>query len=274
MKSDADRGSHVPSPASIVCLAPDLLVATRLETTIRACGGEPVLVDTPEELVAAVDRSFPVLALVDLSAPGDWANAIAVVKLRPQTAHTPIYAFGAHVDAATLQRARRAGADHAWARSRLLEELAAVVEQHLHPPVRYPAGWDAPLPDLARQGIEEFNRGDYFAQHEHLEAAWMAEPRPVREMYQGILQIGVALLQIERDNWPGAVKMFRRGLPRLRGLPPVCQGVDIAGLRSAAEAIHAAVTALGPDRLAEFDRRQFPQIRLARPHAGEPDPSS
>ena len=59
--------------------------------------------------VDAVDRYFPVLGLVDLATPGDWATAISRCKLRPHTAAMPIIAFGSHVEVATLkQRARRA----------------------------------------------------------------------------------------------------------------------------------------------------------------------
>ena len=47
------------------------------------------------------------------------------------------------------------------------------------------------------------------------ERAWMAESRPIRDLYQGVLQVGLAFLQIEQGNWAGALKMFRRGLPRL-----------------------------------------------------------
>jgi hypothetical protein len=249
-------------PREIVVLAPDLFFATRFEDVIRRQGGAPVLAETPERWLAAVDYHFPVLALLDLNAPGDWHSALTRVKLRPHTRLVPVYAFGSHVEAETLAAARKAGADHAWARSRMMEELPALVARYLHPPVTYPDGWDAPLLPKARAGIEEFNRGEYFEQHELLEEAWMEESRPVREMYQGILQVGVALFQIEQDNWAGSLKMFRRGLPRLHTLPPVCQGVDIASLRAAAEAIHREVTALGPERLHEFDRTKFPTIRL------------
>lgn len=248
--------------SAVVCLEADLFFATRLQDVIVAQGGRAVIAETPETFVNAIDRYFPVLALVDLQTPGDWALAITRTKMRPHSRQIPLYAFGSHVDVASLQAARKAGADHAWARSKLMAELATVVEQHLHPPVEYLDGWDDKLSDLARRGLQDFNQGEYFEQHEHLEAAWLAEPRPIRLMYQGILQIGVAFLQIQRANWMGALKMFRRGLPRLRTLPPVCQGVNIAALRTAAEAIHAEVTALGPDRLAEFDQRRFPQIEF------------
>jgi CheY-like chemotaxis protein len=252
-----DSGATRPA---VVCLEPDLFFAARLDDVIRACGGQPVIVETPQQFVDAVDRYFPVLALLDLNTPGEWELAIRRCKLRPHTAQTPLFAFGSHVEVDTLRRARQAGADHAWARSKMMEELVAVVQRHVQPPVIYPEGWDAPLGDLARQGVEEFNAGEYFEQHEWLEKAWLEEQRPIRVMYQGILQIGVAFLQIERRNWAGAIKLLRRGLPRLRTLPPACQGLDIAAFRAGAEAVHAELVALGPERLGEFDQTRLPKI--------------
>ena len=246
----------------IVVLLQDLFFAPRFTDVIEVQGGRAVLADSPSAFVDAVDFHFPVLALLDLNSEGDWHAAIVRCKLRPHTRGVPIYAFGSHVEAATLTAARQAGADHAWARSRMMTELPDVVARHLHPPVRYVEGWDEPLADQARAGIIEFNHGEYYEQHELLEAAWMAEPRPVRDLYQGILQIGVALYQVEQDNWVGALKLMRRGLPRLRGLPPICQGVDVGTFRREAEAIHRTLTALGPERLHEFDRSSFPKIRL------------
>lgn len=247
---------------TIVCLEPNLFFAPRLVDVIQHQGGFPVIVETPEAFVDAVDRHFPVLALIDLASEGDWAHAITRCKMRPQTSQIPLIAFSSHVDVDALSAARQAGADHIWARGKLMGELPQVVARYLHPPVVYPAGWDAPLSELARRGIEAFNRGEYFEQHELLEEAWLAEPRPIREMYQGILQLGVAFLQIQRNNWAGAIKLFRRGLPRLRTLPPICQGVDIATLRASVEAIHEEVTALGAARLDEFDQTRFPRITI------------
>ena len=266
----------VPSAAgqprlSIAVLTPDLFFAPRFADVIRLQGGDPLLVETPDALVDVVDAAFPVLVLVDLNAPGDWEQAIRRLKLRPHTRQIPLYAFGSHVETAALTAARRAGADHAWARSKLMAELPELVARHLHPPVRYPEGWDAPLSEPARQGVAEFNAGAYFEQHEHFEQAWLAEPRPVRDLYQGILQVGVALLQIEQGNWAGALKLFRRGLPRLRDLPPVCQGIDVAALRAEAEAIHAELTQRGPAALADFDRTRFPKLQRVDAPA-EPGP--
>lgn len=250
------------SPQPVVANGSDLMATTRLEEVIQRLGGRAIFAETPEALVVAVDYHFPVLVLIDLNLPGDWEGAIRRCKLRPHTKQIPIYAYGSHVDTATLTAARRAGADHAWARSRMMEELAVVVDRHLHPPVRYPEGWNEAMLPEAAIGVEEFNKGHFFEQHEHFETAWMAEPRPIRDLYQGVLQVGLAFLQIEQGNWAGALKMFRRGLPRLRDLPPICQGIDVASLREVAEEIHREVTELGPTRLAEFDQQKFPKIRL------------
>jgi len=116
------------------------------------------------------------------------------------------------------------------------------------------------LSPLVMKGIEEFNRGEFFEQHESLEAAWRAEPRPVRELYQGILQVGVACYQIERGNLPGALKMLERGLRRLRQFTPKCLGIDVSRLIAEAEQMRDEARRLGPERLGELDRSLFPKI--------------
>ncbi|MFN8441024.1 MAG: DUF309 domain-containing protein [Caldilineaceae bacterium] len=247
---------------AILCLEADLFFSMRLTDVIQAQGGHALLVETPAQFVKAAEEYSPVLALVDLVTPGDWAGAIMQCKQQPRGQLLPIYAFGSHVDVETLRAARKAGADHAWARSKMMEELVDLVARHIRDSSSYPAGWDESLPELARVGIEQFNHGEYFEQHESLEAAWRAEPRAIRELYQGILQVGVAFLQIERGNWAGAVKMFRRGLPRLERLPPVCQGVQVTALLQTAQVIQREIVALGSERLAEFDRQKFPKIQL------------
>ncbi len=134
MSAPSTGPASAPRPApTVVALLPDLFLAPCFDDVIRTQGGRALLVDSPEALVDAVDQHFPVLALVDLSTEGDWASALRRIKLRPHTRALPIYAFGSHVDAATLRAARAAGADHAWARSRMMEELPALVARYVAP---------------------------------------------------------------------------------------------------------------------------------------------
>ena len=118
------------------------------------------------------------------------------------------------------------------------------------------------LPPLVRKGIEEFNRGEFFEQHETLETAWRKEARPIRDLYQGILQVGVACYQIERANLPGALKMLERGLQRLHPFAPECMGIDVARLITDAERLRDEVIRPGSGRPAKLDRASFPGIVL------------
>src|SRR5882724_9145776 len=112
------------------------------------------------------------------------------------------------------------------------------------------------------EGIAQFNRGEYFEQHETLELLWRAEPRDVRRLYQGILQIGVAFHHLRRRNHHGTVYMLTRGPRYLAPFAPRCQGVDVQALMADAAAALAEVERLGPSRLAEFDWRLTPTVRL------------
>src|SRR5215217_3361516 len=121
---------------------------------------------------------------------------------------------------------------------------------------------EEPPPPALVEGIAQFNRGEFFEQHETLELLWRAERRDIRYLYQGILQIGVAFHHLRRLNHHGTVYMLTRGPTYLAPFAPACQRVDVAALlRDAAAALHA-VERLGPSRLAEFDWRLAPTVRL------------
>ena len=83
-----------------------------------------------------------------------------------------------------------------------------------------------PMPEGLREGIALFNAGEYFECHEVLEDIWRAERDPVRALYQGILQIGVAFHHLHRDNWRGAVKLLDGGTDKVARFVPRCMGVN------------------------------------------------
>jgi uncharacterized protein len=124
---------------------------------------------------------------------------------------------------------------------------------------------DEPPPSLLVEGIAQFNRGEFFEQHETLEMLWRAEVRPVRRLYQGILQIGVAFYHLRRRNYHGVVYMLTRGSMYLSAFLPTCQQVNVAGLVEAAGHALEQVEALGPARMGEFDWRLVPRVELIEP---------
>jgi predicted metal-dependent hydrolase len=121
---------------------------------------------------------------------------------------------------------------------------------------------DESPPFLLLEGIAQFNRGEYFEQHETLELLWRAERRDIRYLYQGILQIGVAFHHLRRLNHHGTVYMLTRGPRYLAPFAPACQRVDVATLLHDAAAALREVERLGPSRLAEFNWGLAVTVRL------------
>ena len=111
----------------------------------------------------------------------------------------------------------------------------------------------SPLHPNAILGIQHFNKGEYFEAHEELETAWRAETDEIRDLYQGILQAGVAYLHIIRGNYDGAVKVYRRSQRWLTKWPDLCRGVEVGRLRTDLDAAIAEVRRLGRERIGEFD---------------------
>ncbi len=117
-----------------------------------------------------------------------------------------------------------------------------------------------PPPPLLLRGIEQFNRGEFFEQHETLEELWRAEPDDVRYLYQGILQVGVGFLHLSRGNYRGAVSLLQTGLDKLQWFLPACQTVDVARLVDETSRSLARLLELGPERIGELDAQFVPQV--------------
>lgn len=112
------------------------------------------------------------------------------------------------------------------------------------------------------KGVRLFNTGEYFECHEVLEELWLAERGPIRRLYQGVLQIGVALLHRQRGNFNGAVALLQSGLRHIAPFAPACRQLDLARLTRESETLLAHLQQLGAQRLAEFDQRLVPQVWL------------
>ena len=112
------------------------------------------------------------------------------------------------------------------------------------------------------EGIEQFNRGEFYKCHDALEELWMAESGAVRHLYQGILQIGVAFYHLRAGRYQPVVSLLKRGSSYLEPFAPECMGVNVARLLLDAASCLAQVRALGPDGLREFDWESVPIIEL------------
>jgi len=82
------------------------------------------------------------------------------------------------------------------------------------------------------EGLDCFERGDYFAAHEHWEDVWRLSTGVERHLLQALVQIAVALVLEGRGNLRGALGILRKSLGHLEHCTPHFAGVDTAQLRA------------------------------------------
>ena len=80
------------------------------------------------------------------------------------------------------------------------------------------------------EAIFLFNSCDWYACHDGFEALWHETAGPMRPVLQGILQIAVAELHLERGNCRGATILMGEGIGRLRACPPNALEIDLVAL--------------------------------------------
>lgn len=89
---------------------------------------------------------------------------------------------------------------------------------------------------------------DYFECHEVMEELWLEEGR--NPLYQGLLQIAVALYHHRNGNVGGAIKLFEQGIEKLEYYPKLTLGIDLGKL------ITDSQTYL--EKLKHFEENPFP----------------
>lgn len=246
---------------TVVLIVDDLMFLPKLEGNLKALGYRSLAATNDTDLSRALFTA-PVLAIVDLFSQGfNWEKLVRLIKGPGKKAtHVPVLGFGPHVDLELRQRALAAGCTAVVGRSAIVSQLPHLIEKHKWA-VDQDRCRDVP-PPLLLEGVDLFNRGQFYDCHEVIEAAWVQEQAPIRIMYQGILQIGVACYHIQNENWRGAMKVLERGVPKLGRFSPACMGINIAKLLADAEIIHQELVRLGPAWHGKFDVRLFPTIEF------------
>jgi predicted metal-dependent hydrolase len=97
------------------------------------------------------------------------------------------------------------------------------------------------MEERVRHGIELFNTRQYFVCHEVLEEVWTPERGPRRLFLQSLIHVAVGLYHWECGNPVGAIRQLRKGLRKLSGYLPECEGIDTARLHAQAETALAGI---------------------------------
>lgn len=228
--------------------------------------GEPVT-GQASKLIDKITNWQPALLIFDLGNDTiPWRQWLTILKSASATRRIPIICFGPHVDTKKLSDAHELSADAVVSRSRFVKAMPELIE-------KYSRVWDrealvkscqGTLPPKAIKGLEEFNAGLYYEAHENLEDAWNEDLSPSKEAFKAVLQVGVAYYQIERANYPGAVKMFLRARQWLAPLPDICRGINFAKLKRDANNVYKALIELGPEGIEDFDLSLFQPVEYVK----------
>ncbi len=115
------------------------------------------------------------------------------------------------------------------------------------------------LPVEFQHGLDQLDQRRYFECHETLEVIWRREKGPVREVYQGVLQIAVGCYHlVERHNWVGAVNKLDAGVERLRKSKQFIR-FSLEPLIGQAQAFSAHLKQIGRDRVTLYDESLLPK---------------
>lgn len=109
-------------------------------------------------------------------------------------------------------------------------------------------------------GIRQFNAAQWYECHETLELLWMVTSGDLRNLYQGIIQLAIALHHWRNGNFNGAISLLEGGVGYLSKLPQICLWIDVAELVRQAEAVKNQLEYLGKEQMAELDTSFIPKI--------------
>jgi predicted metal-dependent hydrolase len=114
--------------------------------------------------------------------------------------------------------------------------------------------------ELLLLGAQRFNAGQYFEAHEAWEEVWLESARELRHFYQGLIQVAAAFVHLQRNEYPGTVKLLHEGLRKLETYPPTTLGVQLSPLIAASRAVESRVLEVGERGLREIDVASLPQV--------------
>lgn len=108
------------------------------------------------------------------------------------------------------------------------------------------------------EGVDLFNRREFFDCHEILEAYWKVQEEPEKQLTQGLIQIAVAYYHSLRNNRAGAVKLLNRGIPRVK---PFLPKFGLLKLDDFIFAVEADLAVLNEGR--DSSELQIPKIEIS-----------
>ncbi|MEA5552414.1 DUF309 domain-containing protein [Anabaena cylindrica UHCC 0172] len=120
------------------------------------------------------------------------------------------------------------------------------------------------LPQEFWQGVEQFNAGQFYACHDTLEALWIEATEPEKSLYQGILQIAVALYHLGNRNLRGAMILLGEGSNRLRRYPASDCAINVEEFFTQSVKLLKELQQTDPEKILSVDLGKNTALSLPR----------
>lgn len=117
-------------------------------------------------------------------------------------------------------------------------------------------------PTLFDEGIELFNRGEFYDCHEVLEEVWTPTRQPERWFLQSLIHFAVGFYHHQKGNPKGATRQLRKGLRKIEAYLPEWGGVRTAAIEQQARRCLETIEQGG-------QIQSFPKIERCGPYCGQ-----
>ena len=83
---------------------------------------------------------------------------------------------------------------------------------------------------LFKEGLNHYRRGNYFDAHESWEELWSDYYLPDRRFIQGLIQLSVSFVHLERDNLKGARSLLNKSIEKFEEFKELQRGINVTNL--------------------------------------------
>ena len=87
------------------------------------------------------------------------------------------------------------------------------------------------------EGIELFNKADFFSAHDFFEKCWMESDRKERIFFQGMVQVSVRCYHLITGSFRGSLSQLKKGTKKLNSFHPSHKNIDLENLVNIIESI-------------------------------------
>ncbi|MDP3981714.1 MAG: DUF309 domain-containing protein [Chlamydiota bacterium] len=119
-----------------------------------------------------------------------------------------------------------------------------------------------PYPKEYLEGIEHFNRAEFYESHARFEEIWRKAEGLKKLYYQALIQAAVAIYQLGKQKLRGAMLLYQDSMDRLAKMPDQYMGINVRKFEQQLSLFMNPYRSLLPGDKISVDSTKFPKIHI------------